>query len=115
MDGKKNEVGPSFSPWDPNGDKFVILVSWSSCDLRCCLQDLHWYAGSWGYFPTYTLGAMTAAQLFQAARQAVPEIPAALARGDFRPLLGWLRTHVHGLGSRLTARELLTRATGRPQ
>jgi len=83
-------------------------------DAEGCLQDLHWYAGSWGYFPTYTLGAMTAAQLFQAARKAVPEIPAALERGDFRPLLGWLRTHVHGLGSKLTARELLTQATGRP-
>jgi len=83
-------------------------------DAEGCLQDLHWYAGSWGYFPTYTLGAMTAAQLFQAARKAVPEIPVALERGDFRPLLGWLRTHVHRLGSKLTARELLTQATGRP-
>ncbi|MGE0651845.1 MAG: carboxypeptidase M32 [Alphaproteobacteria bacterium] len=79
-----------------------------------CLQDLHWYAGSWGYFPTYTLGAMSAAQLFQAARRAVPDIPAALGRGDFRPLLGWLRAHVHGKGSRLSTRDLLAEATGRP-
>jgi carboxypeptidase Taq len=83
-------------------------------DALGCLQDLHWYAGSWGYFPTYTLGAMSAAQLFQAARRAVPEIPAALARGDFRPLLGWLRTHVHGKGSFLSTRDLLAEATGRP-
>jgi carboxypeptidase Taq len=83
-------------------------------DGEGCLQDLHWYAGSWGYFPTYTLGAMTAAQLFQAARQAVPEIPQALARGDFRLLLGWLRVHVHGLGSKMTAGEMLKEATGRP-
>jgi carboxypeptidase Taq len=83
-------------------------------DALGCLQDLHWYAGSWGYFPTYTLGAMSAAQLFQAARRAVPEMPAALSRGDFRPLLGWLRTHVHGKGSFLSTRDLLAKATGRP-
>ncbi|MPZ12544.1 MAG: carboxypeptidase M32, partial [Kiloniellaceae bacterium] len=56
-------------------------------DRLGCLQDIHWYDGAWGYFPTYTLGAMTAAQLFAAAKQAVPEIPTALGRGDFRPLL----------------------------
>jgi carboxypeptidase Taq len=83
-------------------------------DALGCLQDLHWYAGSWGYFPTYTLGAMSAAQLFQAARRAVPEMPAALSRGDFRPLLGWLRTHVHGKGSFLSTLDLLAKATGRP-
>ncbi len=83
-------------------------------DAEGCLQDLHWYAGSWGYFPTYTLGAMTAAQLFRAACAAVPEIPAALSKGDFRPLLGWLRAHVHGKGSSLSTRALLTEATGRP-
>ena len=57
---------------------------------------------------------MTAAQLFQAAKAAVPDIPAALARGDFKPLMGWLRSHVHGQGSLLSIRELLTAATGRP-
>jgi carboxypeptidase Taq len=79
-----------------------------------CLQDIHWPSGGWGYFPTYTLGAMTAAQLFDAARRAVPEIPAAIARGDFAPLLSWLRTNVHSQGSLLETDDLLTRATGRP-
>lgn len=82
-------------------------------DALGCLQDIHWYSGSWGYFPTYTLGAMTAAQLFQAAKRAVPGIPAALTRGDFGPLMGWLREHVHGQGSRLTAGQILEQATGR--
>src|SRR5262249_47784260 len=59
-------------------------------DREGCLQDIHWFAGAWGYFPSYTLGAMTAAQLYAAARQARPEIPAAVARGDFRSLTGWL-------------------------
>jgi carboxypeptidase Taq len=83
-------------------------------DREGCLQDIHWYDGAWGYFPTYTLGAMTAAQLFDAARRAKPEIPEAIGKGDFAPLLAWLRENVHGHGSRLSNRDLLTRATGRP-
>jgi carboxypeptidase Taq len=83
-------------------------------DREGCLQDIHWYDGAWAYFPTYTLGAMTAAQLFDAACRARPEIPNAIGQGDFTPLLAWLRTHVHGHGSRLSSGELLTRATGRP-
>ncbi|CAA7616775.1 Metal-dependent carboxypeptidase [Magnetospirillum sp. LM-5] len=83
-------------------------------DRLGCLQDIHWFGGAWGYFPTYTLGAMTAAQLFDAAKKAVPGIPAAIQRGDFAPLLLWLREHVHGKGSSLSTRDLLTQATGRP-
>ena len=83
-------------------------------DRQGCLQDIHWFEGAFGYFPTYTLGAMTAAQLFDAACRAKAEIPAAIRQGNFAPLLGWLRENVHGHGSRLSTRELLTRATGRP-
>ena len=83
-------------------------------DRLGCLQDIHWYDGAWGYFPTYTLGAMTAAQLFAAATTAVPEIPAAIGRGDFAPLMAWLREKVHAKGSLLSGDELLTEATGRP-
>ncbi len=83
-------------------------------DAKGCLQDIHWYDGGFGYFPSYTLGAMAAAQLMAAARRAVPELDAALARGEHAPLLGWLRTHVHGQGSRLGFNELLRAATGKP-
>lgn len=83
-------------------------------DRLGCLQDIHWYGGSWGYFPTYTLGAMTAAQLFAAAKAADPEIEAGIARGDFAPLLAWLRANVHGKGSSLSTRALLVAATGKP-
>jgi carboxypeptidase Taq len=83
-------------------------------DRLGCLQDIHWYDGAWGYFPTYTLGAMTAAQLFAAALAAQPEIPDALGRGDFVPLMAWLRQHVHAKGSLLTAEELVQEATGKP-
>lgn len=83
-------------------------------DARGCLQDIHWYDGAFGYFPSYTLGAMAAAQLMAAARRNVPGIDEGLARGDLSPLLGWLRQNVHGLGSRLTFNELLQAATGKP-
>ena len=83
-------------------------------DRRGCLQDLHWYDGAWGYFPTYTLGAMIAAQLYAAADAADPDIRAGIARGDFKPLLAWLRANVHGHGSRLSTAEVVTAATGRP-
>ncbi len=83
-------------------------------DRDGCLQDIHWYDGAWGYFPTYSLGAMTAAQLYAAALEAEPGIPAAMEKGDFAPLMAWLRRNVHAKGSLLTSDELLTVATGRP-
>jgi carboxypeptidase Taq len=83
-------------------------------DRRGCLQDIHWYDGAWGYFPTYTLGAMAAAQLFGAARPADAAIVAGIAEGDFRPLMAWLRRNVHALGCRYSTAEVLRRATGRP-
>lgn len=79
-----------------------------------CLQDIHWTGGDLGYFPSYTLGAMTAAQLFDSAKRAEPDALPGVARGDFTPLLAWLRRHVHGLGSLYDSRELVTRATGKP-
>ena len=82
-------------------------------DTQGCLQDIHWPMGSFGYFPSYLLGAIAAAQFADAARRAVPGLNAAAARGDAGPLLGWLRDHVHAHGSRYDAPELLTRATGR--
>jgi carboxypeptidase Taq len=82
-------------------------------DARGCLQDIHWYDGAFGYFPSYTLGAMAAAQLMAAAREQVAGLDAALGQGDVAPLLGWLRQAVHGVGSRLTFNEILREATGR--
>ncbi|AWU93781.1 carboxypeptidase M32 [Azospirillum ramasamyi] len=84
-------------------------------DRLGCLQDIHWPGGGWGYFPSYTLGAMTAAQLFDAARNADPEIVPALSRGEFAPLVAWLRVNVHETGCfHASGDELLTAATGRP-
>jgi carboxypeptidase Taq len=83
-------------------------------DARGCLQDIHWYDGAFGYFPSYTLGAMAAAQLMTAARREVPDLGAALARGDLSPLLIWLRAKVHSLGSLFEFNALLSHATGKP-
>ncbi|HEY1298910.1 MAG TPA: carboxypeptidase M32, partial [Stellaceae bacterium] len=83
-------------------------------DRDGCLQDIHWYDGIWGYFPTYTLGALIAAQLFEAARRALPGLAEAIAAGDFAPLLGWLHKNVHEKGSLLSTAELVEAATGRP-
>ncbi|WP_198369403.1 carboxypeptidase M32 [Roseomonas rosulenta] len=83
-------------------------------DAKGCLQDIHWHDGAFGYFPSYTLGAMAAAQLMKAARAAEPGLDAALAQGDMAPLLSWLRVHVHGKGSLLGFQDLLRAATGKP-
>jgi carboxypeptidase Taq len=79
-----------------------------------CLQDGHWAEGLIGYFPTYTLGNVYAAQLFAAARAALGDLDDQFARGDFAGLLGWLREHVHHHGKRFTAARLVERATGSP-
>ena len=83
-------------------------------DRNGCLQDIHWYDGAWGYFPTYTIGAMAAAQLFATARQSDPGIALGLATGNFEPLMRWLRKEVHALGARYSTNALLERATGQP-
>jgi carboxypeptidase Taq len=77
-----------------------------------CLQDVHWPAGLFGYFPTYTLGAMTAAQLFAAATREVDDLHGAISRGDFSRLLAWLREKVHSQGKFLSFDALMIGATG---
>ncbi|MFM1903569.1 MAG: hypothetical protein RLZZ440_1469 [Planctomycetota bacterium] len=83
-------------------------------DARGVLQDIHWSAGLIGYFPTYTLGNLYAAQLMAAAEARLGDLPAAFAAGDFRPLLDWLRREVHALGRQLESEPLVERATGLP-
>ena len=83
-------------------------------DREGCLQDIHWYDGAWGYFPTYTLGALIAAQLFAATRRAVPELLQTIQGGEFGPLLSWLHTHIHAKGSLLSTAALIEAATGAP-
>jgi carboxypeptidase Taq len=83
-------------------------------DARGCLQDVHWSLGLIGYFPTYTLGTLNAAQLFHAARKQVDGLDADLRGADYKPLLGWLRDNIHRHGRRYSPTELMQRATGEP-
>ena len=83
-------------------------------DTRGCLQDIHWYDGGFGYFPSYSLGAMAAAQLMAAARHDEPNLDTAFGHGDLHPLLGWLRPRVHAQGSLHGFNGLLEAATGSP-
>jgi carboxypeptidase Taq len=76
------------------------------------LQDIHWGAGMIGYFPTYTLGNLMAAQLWRALSDDLPEIESDIAGGRFGPLREWLRDHIHRHGRKFDSRELLRRTTG---
>ena len=96
------------------GDGMERLLGIRPPDDRLgCLQDIHWPDGAWGYFPTYTLGAIAAAQLFRAALAAEPTLLERIGQGDFSPLVRWLREHVHGKGCLLGSDDLLRAATGR--
>lgn len=75
------------------------------------LQDVHWPAGLFGYFPCYTLGAMYAAQWFAALRRDLPDLDARIGRGDLAPLFNWLRERIWSAASRWTTDELAQRAS----
>lgn len=81
-------------------------------DARGCLQDVHWAWGSFGYFPTYALGNMYAAQLWNTARRKIPGLEEKIASGDTKSLLDWLRANVHRHGKRYCATDLIENATG---
>lgn len=81
-------------------------------DRKGVLQDIHWSHGSFGYFPTYSLGSFYAAQFFHQAAQDVPNLEHQIENGNLQPLLQWLRTHIHQYGQLYTAEELCRRITG---
>jgi len=76
------------------------------------LQDVHWAVGAFGYFPTYTLGNVYAAELDAALRADAPGLDAALARGDVSPVLAWLRRRVHRRGREVAPAAIIAEATG---
>jgi carboxypeptidase Taq len=83
-------------------------------DSDGCLQDIHWSLGDMGYFPTYTLGNLNAAQLMHRAKQDHPGLETEIAQGQYATLLTWLRQKVHLPGHRFSPPELIERATGEP-
>ena len=82
-------------------------------DAEGCLQDIHWTHGSFGYFPTYTLGSVLAGQIDAAVREDV-DLDARVRAGEFDPVREWLREHVHSHGARYTTPDLVEEATGEP-
>jgi len=83
-------------------------------DAEGVLQDIHWSMGSIGYFPTYALGNLIAAQLWETVLREIPSLPKSMEKGDFKPLLLWLREKVHKHGAKFDAKELVQKVTGRP-
>lgn len=83
-------------------------------DRLGCLQDVHWSMGAFGYFPTYTLGNLYCAQFFETVRAEIPGLMDGFAKGEFAPLLTWLRENIHQHGRRYRAGELCERVTGKP-
>ena len=83
-------------------------------DTEGCLQDVHWAVGRFGYFPSYALGALIAAQLWEKLRSEREGIDAEIARGQFAGLFEWLRAKVYSVGAKMTVQELLKEATGKP-
>jgi len=97
---KWNEMYEKYLGIKPNDDKTGVL------------QDVHWSHGSFGYFPTYTLGSFYAAQFFSQANKDMPGLPERIAQGGLAPLLHWLREKVHKHGRRFTSEELCELVTG---
>ena len=83
-------------------------------DADGVLQDVHWSAGLFGYFPTYALGNLYAAQFFAKASDDLDDLSGSFRRGDFAPLRDWLRKHIHAQARRYSPAELVSRVTGSP-
>jgi carboxypeptidase Taq len=81
-------------------------------DAQGCLQDIHWSMGAIGYFPTYTLGSLYAAQFWEALARDIPKVDEHIERGDFEPILRWLHHNIHRHGRRYSATELCRKITG---
>jgi carboxypeptidase Taq len=83
-------------------------------DARGCLQDIHWSGGGFGYFPTYTLGNLYAAQFFAKAQAELGDLDGLFRRGEYLPLKEWLARKIHRQGQRYRAAELAVAITGEP-
>jgi len=80
--------------------------------MNGCLQDIHWTDGAFGYFPSYTMGAINAAQLFNQIKQDHPDWQESMRRGDIGFIRGWLHDHIWSKGCELESQELMVKATG---
>jgi carboxypeptidase Taq len=98
--------------WNEKYQQFLGITP--DDDASGCLQDIHWSGGAIGYFPTYSLGNLYAAQLFERADADLGELPNQFRRGEFRTLREWLRDKVHRHGRHYSARQLAQNVCGKP-
>jgi len=98
--------------WNETVEKFLGIKPPS--DTMGCLQDIHWSSGLMGYFPTYALGNMYAAQFFESANKELGSLDDMFRRGEFKPLKAWLNEKIHRHGKRYPANRLVQVVTGRP-
>lgn len=96
--------------WNETIERYLGVVP--PDDAQGVLQDVHWSMGAFGYFPSYMLGNLYAAQLFTALRDEIPTLDDQIAVGDFRQLLAWLRREVHRVGAIYDPKDLIERVTG---
>ena len=96
--------------WNQKMDEYLGVTP--DTDSEGCLQDIHWSYGNFGYFPTYSLGSVMAAQLYDAAERDLGDVDARVCEGEFDPLKTWLRERVHRHGKRYETNELVRQATG---
>lgn len=108
------DLKPADAPaaWDEKYQQYLGIQAPSAANG--ILQDVHWSAGLFGYFPTYSLGNLYASQLFEQADADLGGLNAQFSQGDFAPLLGWLRENIHQHGQRYTAAELVEKVSGKP-
>jgi len=97
--------------WDEKMQRY-LGISTAGNYRDGCMQDIHWTDGSFGYFPTYTLGAMYAAQLFNSLEQQLPSIEEAITLGELKPIFAWLNQNIWSQGSRYSIDTLMQQATG---
>jgi carboxypeptidase Taq len=108
------KVAPSEIPavWNERTEKYFGITPHN--DLEGCLQDVHWAFGLIGYFPTYTLGNLLAAQLYYKAQKDIKDMEGGFAKGQFKPFLGWLRKNIHENGRKYMFLDTCQKVTGKP-
>ncbi len=97
--------------WRQGMEKFVGVVP--TDDANGCMQDIHWMDGTFGYFPTYAMGAIYASQIFATAKTALPTLGEDITQGDFTNLISWLNKNLHDKASRFETPDLINSTTGK--
>jgi carboxypeptidase Taq len=110
----RGDVQPADLPAAWNAKYRDYLGIAPSTDREGVLQDIHWSWAYFGYFPTYSLGTVYAAQLEAALRRDVPDLDEQMAAGYFAAPLRWMRKHIHRLGMLYRPADLIEHATGKP-